>query len=119
MKVRGYTVKFGIFVLVMILVNAGLILVFGQMRGGDARTYSAEFVNASGLRAGDKVRIAGVPVGSVGSVEFGGNHRAHVSFSVDTADTVTVSTRAAVRYQDLVGNRYLELLDDPGIAEPQ
>ena len=47
MKVRGYTVKFGIFVLVMILVNAGLILVFGQMRGGDARSYSAEFVNAS------------------------------------------------------------------------
>ncbi|MFE3292209.1 MCE family protein [Rhodococcus sp. NPDC059234] len=114
---KGYTVKFGIFVLVMLLVNAGLILVFGQFRGGGASTYSAEFVNVSGLKAGDKVRIAGVPVGAVSSVAFGDNHRAQVEFTVDSGDTVTVATRAAVRYQDLVGNRYLELLDGPRDAE--
>ncbi|MFC9789922.1 MCE family protein [Rhodococcus sp. NPDC127528] len=115
---KGHTVKFGIFVLVMLLVNAGLILVFGQIRGGDANTYSAEFVNVSGLKSGDKVRVAGVPVGAVGSVAFGDNHRAQVEFTVDSGDTLTVATRAAVRYQDLVGNRYLELLDGPRDAQP-
>ncbi|MDI9915534.1 MlaD family protein [Rhodococcus sp. IEGM 1379] len=118
MKVRGYAVKFGIFVFVMLLVNAGLVLVFGQMRGGDERSYAAHFVNASGLKPGDKVRIAGVPVGSVGAVEFGDDHLAHVTFGVDSKEMLTVETRAAVRYQDLVGNRYLELLDSPGTAEP-
>ncbi|TQF67011.1 MCE family protein [Rhodococcus spelaei] len=118
MKIKGYAVKFGIFVVVMVLVNAGLILVFGQIRGGGANTYAAEFVNVSGLKSGDKVRIAGVPVGAVSSVAFGENHRAQVEFTVDSGDTLTVATRAAVRYQDLVGNRYLELLDGPRGAEP-
>ncbi|MFC7450999.1 MCE family protein [Rhodococcus daqingensis] len=117
-KVRGYTVKFGIFVLVMLLVNAGLILVFGQVRGGGASAYAAEFTSVSGLKSGDKVRIAGVPVGAVSAVELGENRRAQVEFTVDAGNTVTVATRAAVRYQDLVGNRYLELLDSPGTAEP-
>lgn len=118
MKVRGQGVKFGIFVVVMVLVNAALVLVFGQLRSGGATTYSAEFVNASGLRPGDKVRIAGVPVGAVGSVEFGENHRAQVEFTVASGNTPTTETRAAVRYQDLVGNRYLELLDAPTGAPP-
>lgn len=118
MKRRGYGIKFGIFVAVMLLVNAGLVLVFGQMRGGDEHSYAAQFVNVSGLKSGDKVRIAGVPVGTVSAVEFGDDHLAHVKFSVDSVETLTEQTRAAVRYQDLVGNRYLELLDSPGAAQP-
>ncbi|MGW0175087.1 MCE family protein [Rhodococcus sp. NPDC003322] len=113
---KGYAVKFGIFVLVMLLVNAGLILVFGQLRSGGATTHAAEFTSASGLKPGDKVRIAGVPVGAVSSVRLAGDHRADVEFTVDDGNTLTIATRAAVRYQDLVGNRYLELLDSPGGA---
>lgn len=117
-KVPGYAVKFGIFALVMVLVNAGLVLVFGQLRSGGSTAYAAEFTSASGLSPGDKVRIAGVPVGAVSSVELGAGRRAEVEFTVDEGNTLTVQTRAAVRYQDLVGNRYLELLDSPGASEP-
>lgn len=117
-RVPGYAVKFGAFVAVMVLVNAGLVLVFGQIRGGGSTAYAAEFTSASGLGPGDTVRIAGVPVGSVASVELGDDRRAHVTFDVADGNTLTVATRAAVRYQDLVGNRYLELLDSPGTAEP-
>ncbi|MFD4292821.1 MCE family protein [Rhodococcus sp. NPDC058505] len=116
--VPGYAVKFGVFAVVMLLVNAGLILVFGQIRGGGSATFAAEFTSVSGLRPGDRVRVAGVPVGAVDSVELGANRRARVEFSVDEAAVPTVETRAAVRYQDLVGNRYLELLDAPGAARP-
>lgn len=118
MKRRGYALKFGTFVAVMLVVNAGLVLVFGQMRGGSEHSYAAEFVNVSGLKSGDKVRIAGVPVGTVDGVEFGDDHLAHVRFSVASGEILTIQTRAAVRYQDLVGNRYLELLDSPGSSEP-
>ncbi|MFF0814178.1 MCE family protein [Rhodococcus sp. NPDC003318] len=117
-RAPGYAVKFGVFVAVMLLVNAGLVLVFGQIRGGGSTTYGAEFTSASGLAPGDKVRIAGVPVGSVASVELGDDRRAHVVFDVSDGNTPTVATRAAVRYQDLVGNRYLDLLDSPGTSAP-
>lgn len=113
MRIKGYAVKFGVFVVVMLLVNAGLILVFGQLRSGGATTYAAEFTSASGLKAGDKVRIAGVPVGAVTSVALTEDHLGYVEFDLDDTHTPTRATRAAVRYQDLVGNRYLELLGEP------
>lgn len=111
-------IKFGVFALVMLIANAGLVLVFGQMRSGESTTYAAEFTSASGLSPGDTVRVAGVPVGAVRAVELGEGRRAEVEFTVDDGTTLTVDTRAAVRYQDLVGNRYLELLDSPGAAPP-
>lgn len=106
---RSALVKFGIFVVIMVLVNGAMILVFTQMNSGNSRTYHAIFTDASGMHPGAKVRIAGVPVGTVDSVTYGSDHRAHVDFSIDTDDRPTTSTRAAIRYEDLIGNRYLEL----------
>ncbi|MEV5832713.1 MCE family protein [Nocardia sp. NPDC052112] len=110
---RSRMVKLGIFVLVMLLVNGAMILVFTQVDAGGSRSYHAVFTDASGMRPGAKVRIAGVPVGSVGSVRYGADHRAHIDFSITTNDRPTTSTRAAIRYEDLVGNRYLELQRGP------
>ncbi|WP_067901513.1 MCE family protein [Nocardia vaccinii] len=106
---RTTAVKLGVFVIVMALVNAAMFLVFTQVHSGNARTYHAIFTDASGMKAGSKVRIAGVPVGSVSAVCYGADHRAHVDFSIDSGDRPTKSTRVAIRYEDLVGNRYLDL----------
>ena len=66
---RATTVKFLAFTTVMVLIFAGLAIVFSQARFSSTDGYRAVFTNASGLKSGEKVRIAGVPVGSVKGVE--------------------------------------------------
>lgn len=110
---RSALVKLGIFVVVMLLVNGAMILVFTQVNSGNSHTYHAVFTDASGMHPGAKVRIAGVPVGTVDALRYGSDHRAHVDFSINTDDRPTISTRAAIRYEDLIGNRYLELQRGP------
>lgn len=110
-------IKLGIFTVVMTLIFAGLVVVFSQMRFSREDGYHAVFTSSSGMLPGAKVRIAGVPVGSVTSVEVGDDHRAHVEFDVDRRYPLFTSTRAAIRYENLVGDRYLELLEGPGSAE--
>ena len=48
----------------MLLVAAGLVVVFGEFRFASDNTYHATFTDASRLKAGQDVRIAGVPVGA-------------------------------------------------------
>nr|WP_198407370.1 MCE family protein [Nocardia terpenica] len=117
MKPHASTVKLLIFTLVMVLVLAGLGIVFSQMRFARESGYHAVFTNSSGMLPGSKVRIAGVPVGSVQRVSVGRDHLAHVDFDVDRKYRILVSTRATIRYENLVGDRYLELLEGPGSAQ--
>ena len=111
---RDSTVKFSIFALVMVLVFAGLAVVFSQARFTGTEDYHATFTDASGLEAGDKVRIAGVQVGSVTGIGIGDGNHAEVDFDVDSQHMLFAGTRATVRYENLVGDRYLELLEGPG-----
>ncbi|QCQ93698.1 MCE family protein [Rhodococcus sp. SGAir0479] len=114
---RATTVKFLAFTTVMVLIFAGLAIVFSQARFSSTDGYRAVFTNASGLKSGEKVRIAGVPVGTVNGVEVGSDNLAHVSFDVDRKYPLLQSTRATIRYENLVGDRYLELLEGEGSAE--
>ena len=106
--------KFGIFAAVMLMVTAVLFAIFGQVRGGPQSTYSAVFDDVSSLKAGDSVRVAGVRVGTVNSVDLQPDNTVLVGFGADRAVVLTAGTKAAVRYLNLVGDRYLELLDGPG-----
>lgn len=117
MRNTATTVKLAIFTLVMALVFAGLAVVFSQVRFSRENGYHAIFTSASGMLPGDKVRIAGVPVGSVSSVKVGKDYKAHVEFDVDRKYRLLTSTRATIRYENLVGDRYLELLEGPGDTE--
>ncbi|WP_216916323.1 MCE family protein [Nocardia noduli] len=117
MKNTATTVKLTIFTLVMALVFAGLAIVFSQMRFSREHGYNAVFTSSSGILPGAKVRIAGVPVGSVSSVKVGKDHQAHLEFDVDRKYTLLTSTRATIKYENLVGDRYLELMEGPGSAE--
>ncbi|HEV2361057.1 MAG TPA: MCE family protein, partial [Acidimicrobiales bacterium] len=75
--------------------------------------YYAQFSNASGLQAGDTVRIAGVEVGKVSAVSLQGDH-ALVAFSVDKDQQLTQSTGAAIHFENLLGQRFLALV--PGAS---
>ena len=63
---------------------------------------------------GDDVRIAGVKVGSVDSIEIKDRTRALVTFTVEEGTELNESTHAAIRYRNLVGQRYISLTQDVG-----
>ncbi|MCM6772568.1 MCE family protein [Nocardia sp. CDC159] len=84
---------------------------------GPTTSYAAVFTDVAGLRAGSDVRMAGVRVGRVDAVELDGA-LARVRFRVQRDQPVYGNTRAAVVYQNLVGQRYLGLsLADYGRPE--
>ncbi|AKK26667.1 MCE family protein [Mycobacterium sp. EPa45] len=114
MTTRRTAAKLGVFVIVMSTLTVFLFLVFGEFRGGAAHGYSAVFRDASSLKAGDSVRVAGVRIGTVDGVKLRADDTVLVSFTADDDVVLTTGTRAAVRYLNLVGDRYLELLDGPG-----
>lgn len=107
-------VKFGIFTVVMAVLTAFLFAIFGQYRTGSVSDYSAVFTNASRLKPGDTVRAAGVRVGTVQQVSLQPDKQVLVRFDADRSVALTTGTKAAVRYLNLVGDRYLELVDSPG-----
>lgn len=111
---RATLVKFGAFVIVMVTMTAFLIVIFGQYRGGSNAAYSAVFEDISGLQRGDTVRIAGVTVGAVKDISMRPDKTIVVEFGSDRQVALTTGTRAEVRYLNLVGDRYLELVDGPG-----
>lgn len=98
----------------MTVLTAFLFMVFGQFRGGDSNTYSAIFNDVSDLKSGDTVRVAGARVGTVSDVRLEEDNRVTVRFDADNGVKLTTGTQAAVRYLNLVGDRYLELVDGPG-----
>lgn len=110
-------IKLGVFGVVMLLLTGCLFLIFGQFRGGATTDYTAVFRDASSLSAGDSVRVAGVRVGTVTDVALQPDNTVTVAFDTDDDVVLTSGTKVAVRYLNLVGDRYLELLDVPGSTE--
>ncbi|WP_286145553.1 MCE family protein [Mycobacterium sp. IS-1590] len=86
-----------------------LMTVFGQFRFDSRATYSAVFTNVSGLKGGNFVRIAGVEVGKVKNMTLHKDGTVTVEFAIDKGLTLTEGTMAAVRYENLIGDRYLLL----------
>jgi phospholipid/cholesterol/gamma-HCH transport system substrate-binding protein len=106
--------KFGAFAVVMVMLTASLFFIFGQYRTGTTNDYSAIFTDVSRLKPGDSVRAAGIRVGTVNGIELRKDKTVVVKFDADRRVALTTGTKAAVRYLNLVGDRYLELIDGPG-----
>lgn len=116
---RGTALKFGVFGVTMLLLTGALFAIMGQYRTGSTNGYSAVFTDASSLKAGDSVRVAGIRVGTVNDVALQPDNTVLVHFDSDREVVLTTATKIAVRYLDLVGNRYLELLEGPGSTKIQ
>ena len=74
--------------------------------GGD--TYYAAFGEAGGLKANDEVRVAGVRVGKVQSVELDGDH-VKVEFNVEDGVEFGPESAAGIKVKTLLGAMYLAL----------
>lgn len=110
MKITSTAIKLGAFTVVLMFFTAAIIVIFGQLRFDRVNGYTAEFSNASGLRAGQFVRAAGVEVGKVSKLRLGPHgNTILVDFTVDRSVDIYQSSTAKIRYADLIGNRFLEL----------
>ncbi|BAD59903.1 MCE family protein [Nocardia sp. FDAARGOS_372] len=85
---------------------------------GDTHSYSATFTDVMGVRVGDDVRMAGVRVGRVDKIDFDEGYLARIDFRIEHKQRLTTTTKALVRYQNLIGQRYIALVPGEGEGEP-
>ncbi|MFJ6571734.1 MCE family protein [Streptomyces sp. NPDC091292] len=106
-----------IFVLVTALATTVLGLSIANTGVGKAtRTYKALFTDITGLIDGDGVRISGVKVGEVTDVRVVDQRTAQVTFTVNDDRVLPRTTTAAVKYLNMVGQRYVALDRGTGTA---
>lgn len=107
-------VKFGVFVVVCLLFLGWLAFTIGNIDlddplGRDSYTLTATFDDVTGLLVDDNVKVAGVVVGKVTNIETESG-RAVVTFRVDDEHAdIPKDSAAAIRWRNLIGQRYLYL----------
>ncbi|ADJ44225.1 ABC transporter substrate-binding protein [Amycolatopsis mediterranei S699] len=110
-------IKLAVFAVVTVLFTGILAATIANTDFGETSGYLAKFTDASGLKEGDDVRIAGVKVGQVDTIEVveGERNLAEVRFDVEHAYRLPETVTATIKYRNLVGQRYLALgTDVPG-----
>ena len=123
MTTRASLVKLLVFAAVTITATSVLALTIANIQFGDKSTYTAVFTDATGVQAGQDVRIAGVRVGEVTDVRVaphrgGDGASAEVEIRVLRSSPLTRGTEATIKYRNLVGQRYVALSQGVGGATP-
>lgn len=113
-NLRRAIVGIALFVVVCVVGTFALFAIFAQLRFQPEQLYKAEFTDVSGLTEGQFVRIAGVEVGKVKRISISDKATAVVEFSADPSVVLTQGTKAAIRWADPIGNRYVALLEGAG-----
>ena len=90
---------------VAVLIAATLLV---HMLGFGYRHYTAEFLQAASLRAGNPITVAGIPVGNVTSMKLVGDH---VEAGLKIRDNIVLGkdSKASIKVTTILGSRYLAL----------
>jgi phospholipid/cholesterol/gamma-HCH transport system substrate-binding protein len=106
--------RLGISVAVAIILLVALANIIINPVSMDTRTYIADFTDVSGLHKDGDVRVRGIRVGKVESVDLSrrdGQNIAAVKFTLDKRYGVVTITRLAIKYQALTGVRYVDVVN--------
>lgn len=95
-------------VLAMTTVASLVFLSFNLSRLQGGTKYTAAFTEASGLKRGEDVRIAGVKVGKVEHVGLESDH-VKVVFTVGSKVRFGARSRAQIKLSTLLGSHYLQI----------
>jgi phospholipid/cholesterol/gamma-HCH transport system substrate-binding protein len=108
-------IKVGLFVLVALLVIAWMAMRLGGFKSYDSGYYqlNAIFDQVTGLKTGVTVEVAGINVGRVGSITLA-DDKAHVTMFIINGVLLPSDTRALIKAQGILGDKYVELV--PGTA---
>ena len=107
-------IKLIAFVVVTVLATYVLVATISNAGGQDTSTYHARFTDVTGLLVGDDVRVAGVQVGKIEGIKVADHNQAEVDFSVVKTRPLPTSVIAAIKYRNLVGQRYLDISQGAG-----
>ena len=115
-RVPSSVYKVGVFAVVTVLMIGVLATLIGNISLTPSRTYYGLFSDATGVFKGDRVRVSGVEVGSVKGLKLvssGGRKVARIQFSVDKSVPVYPDAKLELRYENIVGQRYLNIAESP------
>jgi phospholipid/cholesterol/gamma-HCH transport system substrate-binding protein len=99
--------RLGAVSLVTLLLAMAAAFNLQKFPGFEGVDYHVELTDASGLRKGNMVQVAGVNVGRVNELRIDGDH-VTVDFDVKDAE-LGRKTRASVQVLNLLGEKYLEI----------
>ena len=111
---RGRTFTVIALVVVSAIFAGTVIVIYGNYRFESDNTYTALFTDASGVKDGDDIRVAGVTVGRVESVDLEKDDLAHVEFTMRSRTPVLVGSQGTIRYKNLIGQRFIEISEGNG-----
>ncbi|MBF6286225.1 MCE family protein [Nocardia cyriacigeorgica] len=121
MKSGKALIGFSLFAVLAVVLTYTIWSTLQRSVSGDTHSYSATFSDVLGVRVGDDVRMAGVRVGRVDSIDFEDDYKARLEFRIQDRQRLTTTTKALVRYQNLIGQRYIALIPGEGdgrVLEP-
>jgi phospholipid/cholesterol/gamma-HCH transport system substrate-binding protein len=113
-KVTAQLTKLAIFLAITLTLTGVLTQTIGNITFTKTNSYKAIFTDVTGLLAATDVRIAGVKVGQVEKIQIFNQKQAMVEFTVDKKIRIPRSSRAEIKYLNLVGGRFLTLEEGPG-----
>jgi len=102
-------IKLTVFAVVTVASTGLLGLTIANVDLRPSQPYAAKFEDVTSLSVGDDVRIAGVRVGQVETVELVDRRVARVAFSVDARRKLPASVTATIKYRNMIGQRYISL----------
>jgi phospholipid/cholesterol/gamma-HCH transport system substrate-binding protein len=117
-------IKLGIFIFIGIVLLVLAIFMIGDKDALFTSRFSvkAYFNDIQGLRSGSTVRLSGIDVGSVSSVEFLGDTAGRVVVTMDLVEDIRgfirTDTKASIETEGLVGNKVVVLQIGSSQADP-
>lgn len=113
-NLRGTLWRLAVFLVVCVFGMFAIFAVFSELRFQDEKTQNALFSDISGLEEGNFVRVAGVEVGKVKKISIQPDNTVLVQFAVEPSVVLTEGSQAIIRYDDVIGGRYLALEEGAG-----
>jgi phospholipid/cholesterol/gamma-HCH transport system substrate-binding protein len=111
---KSVDVKVGIFVLICLVIAAGLIIRFGKYGrlGADAYTITAVFNNVGGIVRDSSVLYAGIPVGRVREIHLDTTKELKVFLTLAIREGVKIraDSRFVIAQSGLLGDRFIDIV---------
>ena len=110
MKKANLELVVGVFVLLGLACLAYLAVNLGKMEiYGEGYNIYANFNNASGLKTGAAVEVAGVEVGRVAAIQITPQYQARVTMKLEPKVKLHDDAIASIRTKGIIGDKFVKL----------
>ena len=110
----GSEVRVGVItVLAILLMAAYVFYIRGYRAAADTYKVCVTFQDARGLQRGDPVRMVGVKIGEVATVEINMRLKADVTLTVDKRYELYENYRFQIATSGLIQERFVEVIPEP------